>query len=53
MTGVPAVMFVTVAVMLVQLLGAIRAFKLMAFAGNAQQGNSHQQQGKKFHRAAS
>ncbi len=53
MTSVPAVMIVTVAVVLVQLFGAIRAFEFMALAGNTQQGNSHQHQGEKFHRAAS
>ena len=53
MTGGLAVMVVTVAVMLVQLLGAVRPFELMALTGNAQQGNRHQQQGEKFHRAAS
>jgi hypothetical protein len=52
MTGILAVMLVAMAVA-VELLGAIRAFELMALAGNAQQGNGHQQQGEKFHRAAS
>ena len=53
MTGIIAMMLVTVAVMLVQLLGAVRTLEFVAFAGNAQQGNGHQQQGEKFHRAAS
>lgn len=30
----------------VQLLGSIRAFEFMAFAGNARQRDGHQQQGK-------
>jgi hypothetical protein len=34
------------AVRLVQLLGSIRAFEFMAFAGNARQRDGHQQQGK-------
>jgi hypothetical protein len=32
-------------VMLVELLGAIRPFKFMAFAGNAGQSDSHDKQG--------
>ena len=37
MTGIIAVMFVTVAVVLVQLLGAVWTLELMALAGNAEQ----------------
>jgi hypothetical protein len=33
-------------VRLVQLLGSVRAFEFMAFAGNARQRDGHQQQGK-------
>ena len=40
-------------VMLMELLGAIRPFEFMAFAGNAGQRDSHEQQGEKFHRRAS
>lgn len=40
-------------VMLVQLLRSIRTFEFMALTGNARQRNSHDQQGKKFHRRAS
>lgn len=38
---------------LMELLGAIRPLEFMAFAGNASQRDSHQQQGEKFHRGAS
>jgi len=46
-------MSIAVAVVFVQLLGAVRAVELMALAGNTQQGNDQQQQGEWFHRAAS
>lgn len=39
-------------VLLMELLGAVRAFEFMAFAGNARQGHGHEKQGEKFHRAA-
>jgi hypothetical protein len=45
--------FATRRVMLVELLGAIRPFELMPFARHTGQGNRHQKDGKKFHRAAS
>ena len=44
---------VPAAVTFVKLLGAIGTFELMAFAGNANQGNGHKKDGEKFHRAAS
>lgn len=40
-------------VMLVELLGAVRAFEFMAFARNARERHGHDQKGEKFHRAAS
>ncbi len=40
-------------VMLMELLGAIRAFEFMAFAGNGGKGDGHEQQGEKFHRRVS
>ena len=36
-----------------ELFGAVRAFKFMAFAGNAQQRGSHKEQGQSIHRPAS
>jgi hypothetical protein len=38
---------------LVELFGAVRAFEFMPLAGNGNQGNSHEQEREKFHRAAS
>jgi hypothetical protein len=38
---------------LMELLGAVRAFEFMAFTRNTRQGDSHEKQGKKFHRGAS
>ncbi len=55
-TGVLVVvmLFIPMAgVMLMELLGAIRPLEFMAFAGNAGQRDSHEQQGEKFHRRAS
>lgn len=37
----------------VELFGAIRPFEFMPLAGNGNQGNSHEQEREKFHRAAS
>ena len=39
--------------MLVKLLGAIRTFELVTFARNSAERDGHDQQGEKFHRAAS
>ncbi len=36
-----------------ELLGAVRTLKFMAFTGNARHRNNHQNQQHKFHRAAS
>ena len=36
----------------VKLLGAIRTFEFMAFAGKSSEGDSHDEQGKTFHRGA-
>ncbi len=41
------------AMMFMKLLGAIRAFEFMAFAGDGENGNGHKEDGEKFHRAAS
>lgn len=50
--SLPAILVLVVtAVVLVELLGAVLAFELMAFAGQAQSGNGDDKQGKKFHRA--
>ena len=40
-------------VLFVKLLGAIRTFEFMAFAGNGENGDGHKEDGEKFHRAAS
>lgn len=40
-------------VFFVKLLGAIRTFEFMAFAGNGENGDGHKEHGEKFHRAAS
>lgn len=40
-------------VVLVKLLGAIRPFEFVAFAGNTGEGDGQDEQGKKFHRGAS
>lgn len=40
-------------VRLVELFGAVRTLEVMLLAGNGNQGNSHKQDGEKFHRAAS
>lgn len=53
MLGMPGVLRMIRAVMLVQLLGSIRPFEFMALTGNAGKRNNHDQQGKKFHRRAS
>jgi hypothetical protein len=56
MTGVLLAVMLVIAmsgVFLMELLGAIRPLEFMAFAGNAGQRDSHQQQGEKFHRGAS
>ncbi len=41
------------AVVFVKLLGAIRTFEFMAFAGNPENGYGHKEDGEKFHRGAS
>jgi hypothetical protein len=38
---------------LIELFGAVRAVEFMPLAGNGNQGNSHEQEREKFHRAAS
>lgn len=40
-------------VVFVQLLGAVRTFEFMAFAGNTGKGDGQNEQGEKFHRGAS
>jgi hypothetical protein len=40
-------------VMLMELLGAIRPFEFMAFAGNPGKGDGQHEQREKFHRRAS
>lgn len=40
-------------VMLVQLAGAVRTIKFVAFTGNPEQRQRHQEHGNSFHRAAS
>ncbi len=40
-------------VVFVQLLGAVRTFEFMAFAGDSEEGKGSHEQGKKFHRGAS
>lgn len=40
------------AVGLVELFGAVRALEIMPLTGNGNQGNSHEQEREKFHRAA-
>lgn len=40
-------------VVFVELLGAVRAFEFMAFAGDSGEGGGHDEQGKTFHRGAS
>ena len=40
-------------VVFVKLLGAIRTFEFMAFAGDSENGDGHKEDGEKFHRAAS
>jgi hypothetical protein len=40
-------------VVLVELFGSVGTFEFVAFAGGSGKGDGHQQQGKKFHRAAS
>lgn len=40
-------------VFFMELLGAIRTFEFMAFAGNRENRNGHKKDGKKFHRTAS
>lgn len=40
-------------VVLMELLGAVRTFEFMAFAGHTGKSNGHNEQGKKFHRGAS
>ena len=40
-------------VMLMELLGAIRTFEFMAFAGNGGKGGGYEQQGENFHRRVS
>lgn len=55
-TGVLVVMMLGIpmaGMMLMELLGAIRPFEFMAFAGNSGKGDSNEQQGEKFHRRAS
>lgn len=55
-TGVLVVVMLRIpvaGVFLMELLGAIRPLEFMAFAGNAGQRDSHEQQGEKFHRGAS
>lgn len=37
----------------VELFGAVRAIKFMAFAGDTSEGEGHDEQGKTFHRGAS
>jgi hypothetical protein len=39
-------------VVFVELLGAIRAFEFMAFAGNTGENESREEHGRKFHRGA-
>lgn len=41
------------AVVLVELFGSIRTLEFVAFTGGSGKCDGHQQQGKKFHRAAS
>ena len=43
--------FTRIMVSRMELLGAVRAFEIMALTGNAGQRNGNQKQGKKFHRA--
>lgn len=38
---------------LIQLLGAVRTFEFVTLTGDGNQGNSQEQNGGKFHRAAS
>jgi hypothetical protein len=51
MVAVSAVIACTV--VFVELLGAVRTFEFMAFAGDSKEGNGHHEQGKTFHRGAS
>ena len=44
---------VAAAVLFMKLLGAVRTFEFMAFAGNTGESNGQNEQGKKFHRGAS
>ncbi|GEM_PF-4476960 len=44
---------VAAGVVLMQLLGAVRTFEFMAFAGNTGKGNGQKEQREKFHRRAS
>ncbi len=47
------VMAMASTVVLMELLGAIGALEFMALARNGKQGNGHQKNGERFHRAAS
>lgn len=49
MAGFAAVGFVVVAAVLVELLGAVGAFELMALTGGTDKGEGRKQQEKAFH----